>query len=113
MFAIEETSRVSGIKRERLESGKRLEDRRRPLPSVADQLGNAECAVSKRGRGHGNRIPSVPVKVSAPAIRLVIAPWIESFFFTVHRPIGSPMKLGFGGQSLSGPGCKGATPLHG
>ena len=86
MVAIKEASRVSGIKREGLEAGKGLEDRRRPLPSVADQLGNSECAVSQWGRSHGNRIPSVPVEVSAPAIRLVIAPWIGSFFFAMHVP---------------------------
>src|SRR6478609_2676383 len=113
MFAIEETSRVTGIKRERLEAGQRMEDCRRPLPSVADQLGDAECAVSKRGRGHGDRIPSVPVKVSEPAIRPGIAPWIEPLSFTVHRPIGSPMKLHFGRQSLSGPACKGGRLFMG
>src|SRR5574341_1485883 len=108
MFAIKEASRVSGIKREGLESGKRLEDCRRPLPSVANQLGNSECAVSKRSSGHGKRIPSVPVEVSPPDIRRVIAPWIGSFFFATHRPVRCPMKLGFGGQSLAGPGSKGA-----
>ena len=91
-----------------LKSGKRLEDCRRPLPSVADQLGNSECAVSQRGRSHGNRIPSVPAEVSPPAIRLVIAPRIGSFFFAMHRSVRCPMKLGFGGQSLAAPGRKGA-----
>src|SRR5256885_9613334 len=108
MFAIEATSRVAWIKREGLESRKRLEDRRSPLPSVANQLGNSECAVSQRGRSHGNRIPSGPVEVSPPDIRLVIAPWVGSFFLATHSPVRCPMKLGFGGQSLSSPGCKGA-----
>src|SRR4249920_818534 len=113
MFAVKKTSRVAGITREGLESVKRLEDRRSPLPSVANQLGNSECAVSKRGRSHGNRIPSVPAEVSPPAIRLVIAPWIGSFFFATHRPVRCPMKLGFGGQSLSGPGGKDARLFMG
>ena len=113
MFAIKEAGRVSRIKRERLEFGKRLEDRRSPLPSVADQLGNSECAVSKRGRGHGNRIPSLPVEISPSGIRLVIAPWIASFFFIGQRPVRRPMKLGFGGQSLSAPGCEGAGLIMG
>src|SRR6476646_9406173 len=52
MVAVKEASRVPGIKREGLEAGKGLEDRRRPLPSVADQLGNSECAVAQWGRSH-------------------------------------------------------------
>src|SRR5215831_4706900 len=107
MVATKEPGRVAGIEGKGLESGKWLKGRRRPLPSVADQLRNSECAVSERSRRHGNRIPSIPVEVSPPAIRLLIAPRIGPFSFTVQRPVRGSMKLGFGGQSLAAPGCKG------
>src|SRR5215813_13282278 len=107
MVATKEPGRVAGIEGKGLESGKWLESRRRPLPSVADQLRNSECAVSQRGCRHGNRIPAVPAEVSPPAIRLLIAPRIGPFLFTMHRPVRGSMKLGFGGQSLAAPGCKG------
>src|SRR5205085_10647017 len=103
MFAVKETSRVSGITRKGLEAGKGLKDRRCPLPSVANRLGNAKCTVSQWVGSHGNRIPSVPAKVSPPAIRLVIAPGIQPFFFTMDGSVRCPMKFGFGGQSPAAP----------
>src|SRR5262245_32919236 len=107
MVATKEPGRVAGIEGKGLESGKWLESSRRRLPSVDDQLRNYECTVSQRVGSHRNRIPSVPAKVSPPAIRLLIAPRIGPFFFTMHRPVCGSMKLGFCGQSLAAPGCKG------
>ena len=98
MVVVEKLSRVSGVKREPLESGKGVKQRGSPFPSVAHELGDAEGAVSQWASRHGNRIPALSVEIALSAIGLPLPPGIGSFLFAMHCSIRGSMKLGFGRQ---------------
>src|SRR5579862_1299517 len=64
VFAVEKICRVAWIERKRLETGKRSEHARRPLPSVSHQVVNSERAGAFGKRIDGRRIPVAEIKVA-------------------------------------------------
>src|SRR5215472_9413404 len=63
VLTIKEICRIPGIERERLEPREGSEWCARPLPAVADKIGDAEPAVTFGIRTHWNGIPAFKIKV--------------------------------------------------
>src|SRR5215470_1113691 len=57
VFSVKEICRISGIKRERHETGKRLKWGRGPFPSIAQHVFDAESACSAGMRVNRHRLP--------------------------------------------------------
>ena len=74
VFAVEKICRVSGIKRKALKARKRFELAGGPLPSIAQQIGNAECAIAVRKSINRRGIPATEIEITLAAIRFFIAP---------------------------------------
>src|ERR1700693_4731718 len=78
--AVEKVSGVSGIERERLEAGERVEEAGGPFPSIRQQALDAESASPAWERVHGARVVTLQAKVSTPRIGEFGAPWIALAF---------------------------------
>src|SRR5580698_911276 len=102
MFAIEEVRGVTGIKRKPLETRKRFETTRRPLPPVAQQVDNTERALAFSERTDGRWIPAAKIEIAFAGLRRRTAPG-EFPLRRIFRSIRRPMPLRLGGQRLPRP----------
>src|SRR5437870_8611498 len=80
VLAVEEIDRVIRIRHHRPESLEAGETRRRPLPSVADEIVYAPCARARRVRANRDGIPVREVEVAAGRIGRFVAPRIKPLF---------------------------------
>src|SRR5579863_9742942 len=95
MFAVKKIGRVTRVKRKRFEAGKRRENRRRPLPSVAEQIAYAKSALARGMRVDRRWIPIRKIEIPALAARLDVSPRIRAFAFR-WRAVRGAMPLRFG-----------------
>src|ERR1700674_71578 len=102
MFAVEEVGGVAGIKRKPLEAGKRLEPARCPLPTVAQQISDAESALALGERTDWSWVPVLEIEITLARVRSRSAPR-EGSLGTVFCSISHPMPLRFRGQRLPCP----------
>src|SRR5207302_4474547 len=80
MLAIEKVRRVDRVRWHGAESREAVERRRRPLPSVADEIVNAPRARARRIRADRNRIPVREIEVTARRVWQFLAPRIAALF---------------------------------
>src|SRR6266571_4000003 len=104
MAATEKGRGIARVERERLKVCEGIENRRGPLPPIADKLGNLKGAIAFRRAGDGDRIPSLKVEIASGSIRRVIAPGILPLL-SRRRPIGCAVKLGLRRKSFARPVC--------
>src|SRR2546430_2680934 len=104
MAATEKGRGIARVERERLKAREGIENRRGPLPPIADKLGNFKSALACRRAGHGDRIPSLKVEIAAGAPRKVIAPGILPLL-SRRCPIGCAVKLGLRRKGFARPVC--------
>src|SRR5438270_1557188 len=104
MAATEKGRGVARVERERLKAREGIENRRGPLPPIADKLGNLKCAIACRRAGDGYRIPSLKVEIASGSIRRFIAPWTLPLL-SRQCPIGCAVKLGLRRKSFARPVC--------
>src|SRR4029077_7608376 len=102
VLPIEEIRRISGIKRKWLEPGKRSERRARPFPTIPDEIGNAEVAVTPWVRSCRNRVPALEIKIAVPRGRRFRAPGVGTFAAAASAARGA-MPFRFARQFFSCP----------
>src|SRR5262249_49032003 len=106
MLAAEEILGIAGVERKGLESHERAEARRRPFPTVPDQLRYPERAVACGCGVDVDRVPVIEVEIAAALVRRVVVPWTRVWrvvaprkgaFFAGLRSISSTVELSFRG----------------
>ena len=102
MLAIKKISRVAAIKRKRLESWERRENRRRPLPTISQHVVHSKSALPRGKRIHRRRIPMFEIKVAECRIWRCAAPR-EKSFCSVFIAVRGPVPLLFCGKRLPRP----------
>src|ERR1700685_2716880 len=103
VLTIKKISRISWIKGHRLKSGKGLEHRASPFPSVADDVVYSERACSARVRSHRTWIPMLKIKIAVFLAGCLIAPGIIALKAVFRRAVSRAMELLFARQFTSEP----------
>ena len=118
VLPIDKISRVSRIKRKRLEPWERREMTHCPFPSISQHVFDSKCARSFRERIHRHRIPTTQIEIAKRRIGRIVTPRVIAlrplarsisravpFFFRRKRfarpsRVGPRLRMTYTGHSL-------------
>src|SRR5688572_4327365 len=103
MFAVEKVRGITFVERERLETGKWLEQGGCPFPAICQHSLDTERALSGRKRINRKRVPAFVIEISVVWRRGFRPPWIL-MFCAFRRAVTGALPFAFSGQTLPCPG---------